>query len=228
MGALRKSKFSWWRHHLGWPTLVYMNSGVFRGNACMCVKDDNFMQMAAPVGESQGIPCDVICTHDGACVYIHTCMEFAPTHSYHYPSTVENPQISKNLINLELMKIIQFCLKIWNLWRPPPPTYEWVYGLLVGWVSSWMGSHQITKNWINIYLIQFCLKIYDLWRHHNLGVGVWEGWWWMVILLTFDFLLKPPYPITWLFFLLSLRTFCQYLLLAEASIVLHVSCVSAT
>ena len=43
-----------------------------------------------------------------------------------------------------------------------------------------MGSHQITKNLINldlIKIIQFYLKIDDLWRHHHLWVGVWVvGW----------------------------------------------------
>ena len=39
-------------------------------------------------------------------------------------------QITKNQINLELMEIIQFCLKIYDLLRHP---YLWV----VGWVNGW-------------------------------------------------------------------------------------------
>ena len=41
-------------------------------------------------------------------------------------------QITKTRINLELIKIIQFCLKIYDLWRHPY--------LLVGvWVVGWIG-----------------------------------------------------------------------------------------
>ena len=39
-------------------------------------------------------------------------------------------QITKNQINLELMEIIQFCLKIYDLLRHP---HLWV----VGWVNGW-------------------------------------------------------------------------------------------
>ena len=130
------------------------------------------------------------------------------------------------------------------------PTYGWVYGWLGGCVGQWMGSGQITKNWINldwlryfnfvwkfmiceytlthgwvyewlggqlrsgqitkngidldlIEIIQFCLKIYDLWRHPHLWVGVWVCWWMghSFDILRFDFLLKPPQPITGLFFI---------------------------
>ena len=41
-------------------------------------------------------------------------------------------QITKNRINLELIKIIQFCLKIYDLRRHP---HLWV-GV---WVVEWMG-----------------------------------------------------------------------------------------
>ena len=43
-------------------------------------------------------------------------------------------QISKSQINCDLIEIIQFCLKIYDLWRHP--THGWVYrcmgGLLCG------------------------------------------------------------------------------------------------
>ena len=94
---------------------------------------------------------------------------------------VGSSQITNNLINLDLIKIIQFCLKIYNLWRHPHP---WVDAWVVGWmgdsVSQWMGLGHITKYQINLDLveiIQFCLKIYDLLRHPYLLVGVWlDGW----------------------------------------------------
>ena len=82
-------------------------------------------------------------------------------------------QIIKNQINLDLIKIIPFCLKIYDFLRHP--TYGWVYGWVNRWVSGW-GSGQITKNRINlevIEIIQFFLKICDLLRHPHLRVGVW-------------------------------------------------------
>ena len=42
-------------------------------------------------------------------------------------------QITKNQINLELFKIIQFCLKIYDLWRHP---HLWVGVWVVGWMDS--------------------------------------------------------------------------------------------
>ena len=42
-------------------------------------------------------------------------------------------QIIKNQINLDLIKIIQFCLKIYDLLRHP---YLWVGGWVVGWLGG--------------------------------------------------------------------------------------------
>ena len=56
-------------------------------------------------------------------------------------------QITNNLINLDIIKIIQFCLKIYDLWRHSHP---WVGG----WVGQWEGSGQITNNLINLDLIK--------------------------------------------------------------------------
>ena len=47
-------------------------------------------------------------------------------------------QIIKTQINLDLIEIILFCLKINDLLRPF--TYVWVYGWLGGWVYGWMGG----------------------------------------------------------------------------------------
>ena len=53
-------------------------------------------------------------------------------------------QITNNLINFDLIKIIQFCLKIYDC--RDTPTHGWVYGWM-GWsVGQWMGSGQITNN----------------------------------------------------------------------------------
>ena len=40
---------------------------------------------------------------------------------------VGSGQITKNLIDLDLIEIIQFCLKIYDLWRHPHP-----------WVGVWV------------------------------------------------------------------------------------------
>ena len=39
-------------------------------------------------------------------------------------------QISKSQINCDLIEIIQFCLKIYDLWRHP--IHGWVYGCMGG------------------------------------------------------------------------------------------------
>ena len=46
-------------------------------------------------------------------------------------------QMTNNLINLDLIEMIRFCLKIYNLWRHPHP---WVGIWMVGWVSWSMGG----------------------------------------------------------------------------------------
>ena len=81
-------------------------------------------------------------------------------------------------MNLDLIEIIQFCLKIYDLLRHP---YLWVGVWVDGWFSgSRKGSGHITKYRIKLELIeiiQFCLKIYDLWRHPHLWVdGCINGW----------------------------------------------------
>ena len=59
-----------------------------------------------------------------------------------------------------------------------PPTLGRFMG---GWLGQWVGSCQISKNWINwdlIEIIQFCLKVYDLWWHPTYGwiYGWLCGW----------------------------------------------------
>ena len=48
---------------------------------------------------------------------------------------VGSGQITKNLINLDLIEIIQFCLKIYDLLRHPY-THPWVGG----WVGQMVGQ----------------------------------------------------------------------------------------
>ena len=50
---------------------------------------------------------------------------------------VGSGQMTKNLMNRDLIEIIQFCLKIYDLLRHPHP---WVGVWVVGWVSGSMGG----------------------------------------------------------------------------------------
>ena len=47
---------------------------------------------------------------------------------------VRSGQMTKNLINLDLIEIIQFCLKIYDLLRHP---HLWVGVWVDGWVNGW-------------------------------------------------------------------------------------------
>ena len=47
---------------------------------------------------------------------------------------VGSGQMTKNLINLDLIEIIQFCLKIYDLERHSHP---WVGGWVGQWVNGW-------------------------------------------------------------------------------------------
>ena len=71
-------------------------------------------------------------------------------------------QIIKNRVNCHLIKIIEFCWKIYDLWR-----HSGSVGYCVG---QWVGSCQITKNSIIrklIKIIQFCLKVFVFCLHSH-------------------------------------------------------------
>ena len=51
---------------------------------------------------------------------------------------VGSGQITKNSINDDPIKMIQFCLKIYDLYRHP--THSWVCGWLGGWVGGSMSG----------------------------------------------------------------------------------------
>ena len=66
---------------------------------------------------------------------------------------VGSGHIAKYQINLDLIEIIQFCLKIYDLLRHPHL-----------WVGEWVGSGQMT-NFIKLELIdiiKFCLKTFQI------------------------------------------------------------------
>ena len=140
------------------------------------------------------------CACKCVCMCMHTCMGQQPPHAHPHPNppTHHPPggtlRISKNLITLQLIKIIWLCLnqsqfnKSWPNWDHSilicrdTPTHR---GCMGSWVNGWFnwsmgGVVHITKYRINldlIKIIQFCLKIYDLWRHPHLWLdGCVNGW----------------------------------------------------
>ena len=48
-------------------------------------------------------------------------------------------QIIKNRVNRHLIEIIEFCLKIYDLWTHSPPLNRCMGGWLGGWVGQWFG-----------------------------------------------------------------------------------------
>ena len=59
---------------------------------------------------------------------------------------VGSGQITNYLINLDIIEIIQFGLKIYNLLRHPHLWLDvWVVGWMAGSVGQWVGSGHITK-----------------------------------------------------------------------------------
>ena len=68
---------------------------------------------------------------------------------------VGSGHITKYQINLDLIEIIQFCLKIYD--STPTP----MDGCMDQWVGQWVGSGQMTKVTMFelIGIILFCLKI---------------------------------------------------------------------
>ena len=151
LGSLRLWGVGGWvdRGGGGWgvpPTHVHMHVHActhMHAHACM-VNMIISCKWPPPLGESMGIPYDVIhtcmCVHARACV----CVWGHPLTTPHpHPPTPPTPKggtpgISQNLITLELIKIFQFCLKIWNLWRLPHPR---VGGWLGGSMSGVRSNH---------------------------------------------------------------------------------------
>ena len=53
---------------------------------------------------------------------------------------VGSGHITKNQINLDLIEIIQFCLKIYDLWRHLHLWVKWVGVWVVGWMGGSVGQ----------------------------------------------------------------------------------------
>ena len=114
-----------------------------------CDKHDNFMQMAASIG-FLGNPWEFpMMSYAHTCVCAHVWgapLTAPPPLSSHPPPPGETLRISQNSIVLELIKIFQFSLKIWNLWRLPHPWVGVWFGAWVdGWVGWWVGQIKTLK-----------------------------------------------------------------------------------
>ena len=91
-------------------------------------------------------------------------------------------QIINNRVNCHLIEIIEFCLKIYDLWRH---THLWVCVWVDGWVGycvgQWVGSCQITRNsiiWKLIKIIQFCLKDFNSIAIGKFRLTIWNTSFW--------------------------------------------------
>ena len=109
------------------------------------------LQMAATMEAAMFIMFNMhacVCARAYACVRARAhvrggCPHPTPPPPTHPPGGVP-PQISKNAIKLERIKIFQFRLKIWNLWRIP---HAWVGVFLVGgWVDGWVSGSKDVKS----------------------------------------------------------------------------------
>ena len=106
--------------------------------------------------------------HVCACVHAHACAHVwgHPLTTPSHPPTPHLPGgtsgITQNSIALELIKIFQFHLKIWNLWRLPHPWVGvWFGGWVVGWVGWWVRLGQNTKN---LKTVDWNKIIHSVWR----------------------------------------------------------------
>ena len=129
-----------------------------------------------------------MCMHVCACM--HACVHGTPpytpiptpTPSIHLPPPGGTPRIGQNSITLELIKIFQFCLKIWNLWRISHPWVgAWFGGWVGGWVDGWdqVKSLKFNKCWPNQ---DNSILFEDLWFVETPPpvsgcVGGWVGQW---------------------------------------------------
>ena len=125
----------------GVPRHVHMH---VHARTCMKREDKHVrkLQMAATMEAAMFIMFNMhACMRARACVCVRARAHMRggcphpipppPTHQGGVP-----PQISKNAIILERIKIFQFRLKIWNLWRIP---HLLVGVFLGGWVGGWVG-----------------------------------------------------------------------------------------
>ena len=119
---------------------------------CMCGKHDNFMQMAAPMGNTWEFPMmSYACVHACTCMHVHMCGGHPLATSYPHPPTHPPPRgdprnqskfnsiwtnqdisiLFKDLKSVETPPLMGGCI-VW-----------WVGGWVGGWVDGW--GHEKTK-----------------------------------------------------------------------------------
>ena len=90
--------------------------------------------------------CVLVCVHGTPLMHPY----LTPPPSTHLPPPGGTPGIGQNSIALELIKIFQFRLKIWNLWRfeicGEFPTHGWVHDLVGGWMGEWVDGWDQVKS----------------------------------------------------------------------------------
>ena len=151
-------------------------------------KHDNFMQMAAPIGKSWGIPLwhhhSCACVHVCECVHVCTCMG-TPQTPWQSPTPIHQPppppggadprnqsKVNKNLTNQD----ISILFEDFKFVEIPPPTHTHTHPPHPTHPKG--GTPLICWNVIKlerIKIIQFFLKIYDLLKHPHLWMGEWVG-----------------------------------------------------
>ena len=98
------------------------------------------LQMAATMEAAMFNMHACVCACVRMCVHVRMCVGGAPTQPHPHPPTHPPPrgvppQISKNTIRLERIKIFRFRLKIWNLKNSTPMGRFFFW-----WVGGWMGG----------------------------------------------------------------------------------------
>ena len=114
---------------------------------CMCVKHDNFMQLAAPIG---GIPGNSLWCHMHMCMRAHACMCMHVHMCGGHPLTTLNPhppthppprgdpqnqsKFNSTWTNRDISILFEDLKSV-----ETSPLHGWVYGLVGGWVGWWVG-----------------------------------------------------------------------------------------
>ena len=113
---------------------------MFNMHACMCARACMCMRACARVHMNGGVPPP---NPTPTPTPTHPTPPPPPPPPTH-PAGGVPPQISKNAIRLERIKIFRFRLKIWNLWRIP---HLWMGVFLVGgWVDGWVSGSKDVKS----------------------------------------------------------------------------------
>ena len=159
--------WGWVNEDGGWlgvpPTHMHVHTHM-HAHACM-VNMIISCKWQPPLGESLGIPCDVICMHACMCTCVGGTLSPPSTKIHPPPTPWGDPQNQSKFHSTWTNRDISILFEDLKSVEKSPHMGGCMVWWVGGWVGWWVGSGQITKNlkivdWIKI--IQFCLKIYDL------------------------------------------------------------------